>query len=73
MLTHRYESKGFVQSSVDKVFAHIDDHTRLSSHMGEPSWKMGGGRVETELDERSDRTSVCRVAFLVLSFRLRKL
>ena len=51
MLTHRYESKGRVQSSVDSVFAHIDDHTRLSSHMGEPSWKMGGGRMETELDE----------------------
>ena len=51
MLTHRHESNGFVQSSVDSVFAHIDDHTRLSSHMGESSWKMGGGRMETELDE----------------------
>ena len=51
MLIHRYESSGFVQSSVDRVFAHIDDHTRLSSHMNEPSWKMGGGRMETELDE----------------------
>ena len=50
MLTHRYESKGFVPSSVESVFAHIDDHTRLSSHMSEPSWKMGGGRMETELD-----------------------
>jgi hypothetical protein len=51
MLTHRHESNGFVPSSVDRVFAHIDDHTRLSSHMGESSWKMGGGRMETELDE----------------------
>ena len=48
---HRHESNDFVQSSVDRIFAHIDDHTRLSSHMGEPSWKMGGGRMKTELDE----------------------
>lgn len=51
MLTHRHESNGLVQSPVDRVFAHIDDHTRLSSHMDKPSWKMGGGRMETVLDE----------------------
>ncbi|MHB8911352.1 MAG: SRPBCC family protein [Lysobacter sp.] len=50
-LAHRYESQGFVQAPVERVFAHIDDHTRLSSHMSEPSWKMGGGRMETQLDE----------------------
>lgn len=74
---HRHESNDFVQSSVDSVFAHIDDHTRLSSHMGKPSWKMGG--VEWKLnstkagDKRSDRGSVWRGEFLVLSFQLRKL
>ena len=51
MLPLRHESNGFVQSPMDQVFAHIDDHTRLSSHMGEPSWKMGGGRMETVVDE----------------------
>jgi Polyketide cyclase / dehydrase and lipid transport len=51
MLTLRHESNGFVQSPMDQVFAHIDDHTRLSSHMSEPSWKMGGGCMQTELDE----------------------
>lgn len=45
------ESRGFVQSSVDNVFAHIDDPARLSSHMNKPSWKMGWSRMETELDE----------------------
>ena len=50
MLTHRHESNGFVQCPMDQVFAHIDDHTRLSSHMSEASWKMGGGRMQTELD-----------------------
>ena len=51
MLPHRCESTGFVQSPTDQVFAHIDDHTRLSSHMGEPSWRTGGGRLETQIDE----------------------
>lgn len=49
--THRYESTGFVHASVDEVFAHLDDHTRAASHMSEPSWMLGGGRMETELDE----------------------
>lgn len=51
MLPLRYESNGLVRSSMDQVFAHIDDHTRLSSHMSDPSWRTGGGRMETELDE----------------------
>ena len=51
MLPLHNESKGFVQSTVDQVFAHVDDYKRLSSHMGEPSWRMGGGRMETQIDE----------------------
>ncbi len=50
MLPLRHESSGLVQSPMDQVFAHIDDHTRLSSHMSEPSWRTGGGRMKTELD-----------------------
>jgi hypothetical protein len=51
MLPLRYESTGFVQAPMEQVFAHIDDHKRLSSHMGEPSWRTGGGRLETLIDE----------------------
>jgi hypothetical protein len=51
MLPLHHESKGFVQASVEQVFAHLDDHTRLTSHMNKSSWKMGGGRMETVLDE----------------------
>jgi hypothetical protein len=51
MLPYHYESNGYVPSPVDRVFAHVDDHTRLSSHMSEPSWKMGGGRMQLSLDE----------------------
>jgi ubiquinone/menaquinone biosynthesis C-methylase UbiE len=77
MLTHRYESSAIVRSSVDKVFAHLDDHTRLSAHMSESSWKMGG--VGWKLNstkvrgKRSDRGFVWRGGCLVLSFRLRRL
>lgn len=51
MAAHRYESSAPVQAPADRVFAHIDDHSRLSSHMSEPSWMMGGGRMTIELDE----------------------
>jgi Polyketide cyclase / dehydrase and lipid transport len=47
----RYESSAFVPAPMEQVFALLDDHTRLSSHMNKPSWKMGGGRMETVLDE----------------------
>lgn len=51
MLPLRYESSGFVRSPMEQVFAHLDDHTRLSSHMSERSWRTGGGRMETDIDE----------------------
>jgi hypothetical protein len=52
-----HETTGFVDSSVDRVFAYIDDHTRLSSHMSEPSWRMGWGYMTTELDEGQGQRS----------------
>ena len=51
MFTHHYEHNAVVRAPADRVFAHIDDHTRLSSHMSKSSWKMGGGRMRVELDE----------------------
>lgn len=51
MPTHRYESRAVVSAPADRVFAHIDDHSRLSSHMSESSWAMGGGRMEVEFDD----------------------
>lgn len=49
--THQYQSHGFVGAPAIQVFAFIDDHLRLSSHMSESSWMMGGGRMTTEFDE----------------------
>ena len=51
MLPLRYAGSGFVQSPVEQVFAHLDDHARLSSHMNKPSWSTGGGRLEIQIDE----------------------
>ena len=50
-MKHRHESSAIIRSPVDQVFAHVDEHTRLSSHMSESSWMMGGGRMKIELDE----------------------
>jgi len=51
MLTQHDERSALVQCPVDRVFAYVDDSTRLASHMRQSSWKMGGGRMAIELDE----------------------
>jgi hypothetical protein len=51
MLNHRYESSAVIRAPADRVFAHVDDHERLSSHMSESSWMMAGGRMKIELDK----------------------
>lgn len=61
MLTQHYETNAFVPSPADRVFALIDDHTGLSSHMSKSSWKMGGGRMEIELDEAQGKSVGSRI------------
>ncbi|MEW5862571.1 MAG: SRPBCC family protein [Pseudomonadota bacterium] len=61
MLTEHYETSAFVPSPMDRVFAFIDDHTRLSSHMSKSSWKMGGGRMEIQLDEAQGKSVGSRI------------
>ena len=46
-----HESSGVVRTSVTRLFAHLDDHARLSSHMSKSSWMMAGGRMDTQVDE----------------------
>ena len=50
------ESRGVVKASTEKVFARLDDHTRLSAHMNRRSWKMGWGKMETVFDDGQGRT-----------------
>lgn len=45
-----YEESAFVPASVQQVFDYVDDHARLSSHMRESSWMMGGGRMDIQAD-----------------------
>lgn len=46
-----YHEDALISGSPEKVFAYLDDHARLSSHMSKSSWMMGGGRMETTIDE----------------------
>ncbi|MBI4500046.1 MAG: SRPBCC family protein [Gemmatimonadetes bacterium] len=50
-MTRHDESTALIAAPTGLVFAHVDDHTRLSSHMSRSSWCMGGGRMETVLDQ----------------------
>lgn len=50
-LPHHDESSASVAASPERVFALIDDHERLASHMSQSSWRMGGGRMKTILDQ----------------------
>jgi len=55
-----------------QVFAHIDDHARLSAHMGRASWMMAGGRMDTHVDAGQGRAvgSHIRLSGRVLGIRL---
>jgi len=44
------EATAHVDASPAELFAHLDDHVRLASHMEKPSWQMGGGSMRVETD-----------------------
>ncbi len=48
---HHHEDSAEVSATADQVFALIDDHKQLSAHMSRPSWRLGGARMETVIDE----------------------
>jgi hypothetical protein len=50
VLSRHHESATFVPATPARLFAHVDDHARLSSHMNTSSWMMGGGHMDIELD-----------------------
>ena len=66
------ESRALVSASPDRVFALLDDHERLASHMSKSSWRMGGGRMQTTLDEGRGQSvgSHIRVSGRVLGLEL---
>lgn len=55
MYTQHEESSATVEAAPNLVFAALDDPARLSSHMSKSSWQMGGGSMETIVDERQGK------------------
>ena len=49
MIRHK-EVSATIAASPEKVFALLDDQTRLAQHMDRPSMMMGGGRMTYEFD-----------------------
>jgi hypothetical protein len=45
------ESLAQVDANVRDLFHYLDDHRRLSSHMSESSWRMGGGSMSVDMDQ----------------------
>jgi hypothetical protein len=46
-----YEEIISIQANADTVFAYADNFHNFSSHMNKSSWMMGGGKMETKIDE----------------------
>ncbi len=55
MLPYHFESTVEVSAAAVAVFAHLDDHSRLSAHMSNSSWMMAGSRMAIELDGSEGR------------------
>ena len=61
MLSLHYEAHGRVAAPAAEVFAHLDDHKRLGSHMSKSSWQMGGGSMQFELDDKQGQAIGSRI------------
>lgn len=61
MYPRHEEASGPVAAPVQDVFAFLDDHDRLTSHMSKRSWMMGGGRMDTVLDDARGRRVGSRI------------
>lgn len=51
-----YENSISISASPQEVFGYIDDPSGLSSHMGQSSWMMGGGRMAVSVDAGRGRS-----------------
>lgn len=55
------EQSGDVEATVEDLFQYLDDHRRLSSHMSQSSWRMGGGQMSLDVDEGSGQRLGSRI------------
>ena len=65
------ESRGRIRATAERVFAHLDDHSRLAAHMSRRSWRMGWGRMQLQLDERAGHAVGSRIRLEGRVFGLR--
>jgi hypothetical protein len=72
-LPQHYDAEGVVERPADELFARLDDHAQLASHMRESSWRMLGSRMELAFDEAGGRAvgSHIRLMGRVLGIPLR--
>lgn len=50
-----YEHRGAIRATPAALFAHLDDHTRLSGHMEKPSWRTLGAYMRIQTDAAMGR------------------
>jgi hypothetical protein len=50
-----------VEATPEALFERLDDHSRLSSHMQQSSWMMGGGSMRIESDDGRGRRVGSRI------------
>lgn len=55
------ECMGIVNAPMERIFAHLDDYTQLSAHMGESSWMLGGGQMVSHVDDARGRALGSRI------------
>lgn len=46
-----YKDSILLPARTTEIFTYVDDQSRLSSHMSQSSWRMAGGKMETQVDE----------------------
>jgi hypothetical protein len=66
------ESSATIAGPVERLFARLDDHSRLTSHMNRRSWRTGWGRMELQMDETAGKAvgAHLRLRGRVLGLRL---
>lgn len=47
-----YEESAVVNADPQIIFAFADNHKNFSSHMDKSSWMMGGGSMNTHIDDK---------------------
>lgn len=57
-----YEQTIAIIARHEKIFAYLDDHKNLSSHMSNPSWMMGGGNMQTSMDSGKGKLLGSRIS-----------